>query len=125
MLTLPVVAALTASLGWASAIVISQSPSREDAWRAVIDLIPEGFGLTESAVAEHVQTQSTLLAALSDKVPQTLVMNEGASRGRSKEVQQLDALLGKLLSVADSSEYQRHSVGFCHWRYTVIDLQKH
>lgn len=71
----------------AKAGLVTRTSDRNDARRAVVKLTAEGFDLIETAIADHVKTQKTLLAALT-----------------GEEVAQLDAALRKLMQAAESRE---------------------
>lgn len=69
----------------AKAGLISRTADPDDARRAVVKLTEQGFGLIEVAIADHVDTQKTLLTGLS-----------------VEEIDQLDMLLRKLMQAAES-----------------------
>lgn len=66
--------------------LVERRPGQDDARQVFVHLTPAGFDLIEQAVEAHVQTQSSLLAALSPH-----------------EVQQLDDLARKLLAASGSA----------------------
>lgn len=68
----------------AKAGLVTRSSHPEDARRAVVKLTDKGLNLIDMALVDHVATQKTLLAVLSEE-----------------EVVQLDALLSKLLKAAE------------------------
>ena len=68
----------------AKAGLVTRTSDNKDARRAVVKLTPKGFDLIEDAIADHVETQQALLAALSEE-----------------EVAQLDAALRKLMQAAE------------------------
>jgi len=68
----------------AKAGFVTRTSDPKDARRAVVKLTPKGFALIEAAIADHVETQRSLLAALS-----------------GTEIAQLDAALRKLMQAAE------------------------
>lgn len=64
--------------------LVTRTTDPKDARRAVVKLTKEGFALIDVAVAEHVETQRSLLAALSDE-----------------EIAALDGALRKLMAAAE------------------------
>ena len=64
---------------------VKRTTDPKDARRAVVKLTKKGFDLIDAAIADHVETQKTLLAALSND-----------------EIAELDTLLGKLMQAAES-----------------------
>tara|TARA_R110002074_G_scaffold110849_4_gene238420 strand:- start:268 stop:759 length:492 start_codon:yes stop_codon:yes gene_type:complete len=69
----------------AKAGLLTRTTDPEDARRAVVKLTQQGFDLIEVAIADHVETQTKLLASLSDE-----------------EIATLDALLRKLMEAVES-----------------------
>ena len=68
----------------AKAGFVTRSSDPKDARRALVKLTQKGFDLIEAVVAEHVETQKSLLTALSED-----------------EIRQLDAALRKLMHAAE------------------------
>lgn len=68
----------------AKAGFVTRRPDARDARRAVVELTDKGRELVEAALADHVETQKSLLAALS-----------------GDEIAQLDAALSKLMKAAE------------------------
>ncbi|MEV8468527.1 MarR family transcriptional regulator [Fluviibacterium sp. DFM31] len=64
--------------------LVTRTADPNDARRAVVKLTKKGFDLIDTAVGEHVETQKTLLAALSED-----------------EIATLDGALRKLLKAAE------------------------
>lgn len=64
--------------------LVTRTTDPQDARRAVVKLTKKGFALIDVAVAEHVETQRSLLAALSDE-----------------EIAALDGALRKLMAAAE------------------------
>ena len=64
--------------------LVTRMTDSKDARRAVVKLTKQGFALIDVAVAEHVETQRSLLAALSDE-----------------EIAALDGALRKLMAAAE------------------------
>ncbi|MGJ8590011.1 MAG: MarR family winged helix-turn-helix transcriptional regulator [Yoonia sp.] len=64
--------------------LITRTTDPKDARRTVVKLTKKGFALIDVAVAEHVETQRSLLAALSDE-----------------EIAALDGALRKLMAAAE------------------------
>lgn len=71
----------------AKAGLVTRTSDKKDARRAVVKLTAKGFDVIEAAIADHVETQNDLLAALSEE-----------------DIRQLDDVLRKLLlAVEDDS----------------------
>lgn len=68
----------------AKAGFVTRRTDTQDARRAVVGLTDKGRDLIDVALADHVETQSSLLVALSEK-----------------EIAQLNAALSKLLKAAE------------------------
>jgi len=64
--------------------LVTRTTDPNDARRAVVKLTKKGFDLIDAAVAEHVETQKALLAALSEE-----------------EIAALDDVLRKLMAAAE------------------------